>query len=184
MRTTADQEIIFEGSLEARVAAQLLSDAGRADLLETVEPPINPPSIGRLQFIAALGNEQKGFGDTTEYVCAAAKSIEVFKTLLETAQVIPPGQVTVSRKKYMGQKLVELVVSDTAADEKPEVSTMEIAGMTIVGVSAEQADVLLRRDTFVKQYLAKRGWTASELSLEQVLEIRRQPGWQNPPEPI
>jgi hypothetical protein len=65
MRPTYNQEVVFEGTLEARVAAQLLTDAGRADLLNDIAPPIDNPSIGRLEFVAQLGNEQKGRGDTT-----------------------------------------------------------------------------------------------------------------------
>lgn len=50
----------------------------------------------------------------------------------------------------------------------------------IVGASEEQARVLRGRAKFVAAYCASRGWDPSDLTVEQVLEIRRQPGWMDP----
>ena len=65
--------------------------------------------------------------------------------------------------------------------QPPRHTVVEVGGMTVVGASAEQADLLKRREAFVNQFLAERGWDASNLSIEQLLEVRKQPGWQNPP---
>ena len=48
MRPSQDYGIVFESTLEARVAGQLLSDVDRTDLLENIAPPIPNPTIGRL----------------------------------------------------------------------------------------------------------------------------------------
>lgn len=182
MRPTYGQEVVFEGTLEARVAAQLLTDAGRADLLADVVPPIDNPSIGRLEFAAQLGNEQKGRGDATEYTCPPSASVDVVKTLAQVAEITRPGQATLTRKKYMGQKLVEFSAKlNNMESHPPQPRVVEVGGMTVVGASAEQADLLKRREAFVNQFLAERGWDVSNLSIEQLLEVRKQSGWQNPP---
>lgn len=182
MRPTHNQEIVFEGTLEARVAAQLLTDAGRADLLEGVTPPIADPSIGKFEFVAQLGNEQKGRGDTVEYTCHHSVSADVLRTLVQAAEIIRPGQSTVSRKKFMGQRLVEFAeMFDNMKSQRTRENVVEVGGITVFGVSDEQADLLKRREAFIDQYLAERGWDSSNLSFEQLLEVRRQPDWQNPP---
>ena len=60
--------------------------------------------------------------------------------------------------------------------------TLQVGGMTIVGASAEQEAVLMGRDAFIKAYCKEKGWgeDIGKLSLEQVMEIRRQDGWKNP----
>lgn len=60
--------------------------------------------------------------------------------------------------------------------------TVEVGGFTVSGVSDEQANLLKRREAFVKQYLAERGWDANDLTIEQLLEVRAQEGWKNPAE--
>ena len=83
----------------------------------------------------------------------------------------------------MGQKLVELSGKfKTLERQRPQVNVVEIGDMAFFGVSDEQADLLKRREAFVNQFLAEKGWDASNLSIEQLLEVRGQPGWQNPPE--
>jgi hypothetical protein len=185
MRPTFSQEIIFEGALEARVAAQLLNDAGRSDLVEAVVPPIDPPSIGRIEFVSALSNEQKGRGDATDYVCPSSASVEVIKILAQVAEITPPGQSILSRKKYMGQKLVEFSTKLADMESQPRrPNVVEVGGMNVVGASDEQVDLLKRREAFVNQFLTERGWDKNDLSIEQLLEVRKQPGWQDPPELI
>lgn len=182
MRPTYAQEIVFEGTLEARVAAQLLTDAGRADLLADVTPPINNPSIGRMEFMAQLGNEQNGRGDMTEYTCPPSASVDIIQALAQAAEITRPGQPTLSRKKYMGQKLVAFKAKlDGMESQAPKTGVAEVGGITFAGVSEEQAALLKRREVFVNQFLAERGWDGNNLTLEQLLELREQPGWQNPP---
>ena len=62
---------------------------------------------------------------------------------------------------------------------------IEVAGgsVSVVGnVSAEQEVFLKKRATFVETYCAEKGWPSeiSKLTMKQILEIREQPGWQNP----
>ena len=53
-------------------------------------------------------------------------------------------------------------------------------GITAVGVTYQQAEILTGRQAFVDKYCCDRGWDMLNLTIEQVLEIRRQPGWKNP----
>jgi hypothetical protein len=43
-------------------------------------------------------------------------------------------------------------------------------------------DLIARRHKFVQEFCASKGWPTdpTELSIEQILEIREQPGWQDP----
>lgn len=59
--------------------------------------------------------------------------------------------------------------------------TVEINGMTMIGVSPEQETILRGRDKFVRAYCAEKGWGHVEsLSIAQIMEIREQDGWKNP----
>ncbi len=62
--------------------------------------------------------------------------------------------------------------------DKP--SVIQIGGLVILGASAEQADQLKMRESFVNRYFEERDWDASNPTMEQVMEVRSQPGWQNP----
>lgn len=189
MRPSSTMEIVFESTLEARVAAQLLNDAGRSDLVSRVTPPIEQPSIGRIEFAARLGDSMNGKGDNAEYRVPTADSIEVVRILGEEAQFIHPDKVTASRKKWMGHRLLELaqktaelkteVLSDLSV--KPRI--IDLGGLRISGnISDEEVDFLKRREAFVNRYLDERGWEVNSISVEQLLEVRSQPEWQNPPE--
>ena len=53
----------------------------------------------------------------------------------------------------------------------------------VVGsLAPEQEELLRKRAAFVETYCAAKGWSsdASNLSMDQLLEIRDQPGWKNP----
>ena len=51
-------------------------------------------------------------------------------------------------------------------------------GWKIHNATAEQANVLTARDKFVREYCQQHSWD-DELSITQVMEIRRQDGWKN-----
>lgn len=61
----------------------------------------------------------------------------------------------------------------------------EIGGMKIMGASEDDKRVLRGRDAFVQAYCAAKGWPVnpSELSWDQIMEIRSQDGWKNPEAP-
>lgn len=183
MRPTLENEVIFEGTLEARVAAQLLTDAGRADLLTDIVPSIDRPTIGRMEFAAALGDELKGRGDTTEYVCPPAAYVEVIKTLAKVAEPFGLDKVTLSRKRFMGQRIGEFALKvEEMIYKHLRRNVVEVGGMTIFGVTEQEVDQLKLREAFVNNYLAKQGWSADTITSEQLLEVRSQPGWKNPPQ--
>ncbi|MBX4204858.1 MAG: hypothetical protein KW788_01555 [Candidatus Doudnabacteria bacterium] len=53
-------------------------------------------------------------------------------------------------------------------------------GMVVVGVTEKEADVLRARHAFVEQYCRGKGWDMLNLTIDQLLEVRAQPGWKNP----
>jgi len=56
-----------------------------------------------------------------------------------------------------------------------------IGNMTMV-VDDETADALQKRHDFSMAYCKEKGWPqdAEKLTIDQILEIRKQPGWINP----
>ena len=59
---------------------------------------------------------------------------------------------------------------------------MEIEGMEIVGLSTDQEACLQARGVFFKEYCKNKGWPidANKLTIDQILEIRKQDSWKNP----
>ena len=53
-------------------------------------------------------------------------------------------------------------------------------GLTVVWVSDRDAKILNGRRVFVEKYCGDRGWDMLNLTIEQLLEVRNQPGWKNP----
>ena len=58
--------------------------------------------------------------------------------------------------------------------------TLNLGEFVVTGLDDAQADLLRGRDAFIKIYAAQNGWDLANLSMQQILEIRRQPGWQKP----
>lgn len=57
---------------------------------------------------------------------------------------------------------------------------MEIGGLHIFGVSPAQEALLRGREAFVKKYCSEKDWDIDNLSIEQIMEIRKQDGWKCP----
>lgn len=53
-------------------------------------------------------------------------------------------------------------------------------GIVAVGVNDQQVKVLTGRQAFVEKYCKDRGWDMLNLTIEQLLEVRAQPGWKEP----
>jgi hypothetical protein len=53
-------------------------------------------------------------------------------------------------------------------------------GITAIGGTQSQHILLRKRGEFVQSYCQEKGWNPEALTVEQVLEIRNQPGWKNP----
>ena len=47
-------------------------------------------------------------------------------------------------------------------------------------VTESQAKLLQARQKFVENYCCEKGWDILNLSIDQLMEVRNQPGWQNP----
>lgn len=58
--------------------------------------------------------------------------------------------------------------------------TLKIGGITAVNVTAREEQLLRGRDAFVNQYCTEKGWDRNNLVIQQILEIRQQPGWKCP----
>jgi hypothetical protein len=44
----------------------------------------------------------------------------------------------------------------------------------------DHSNTLLKRGEFVRTYCVDRGWDPDHLTIEQLLEVRAQPGWKQP----
>jgi hypothetical protein len=49
----------------------------------------------------------------------------------------------------------------------------------IIGANEKTVDIIAKRDKIVRDYCEKMGWPcdATQLSIEQIMEIRKQPEW-------
>lgn len=56
---------------------------------------------------------------------------------------------------------------------------INVGGFKVVGPSSV-VEIFKKRDDFVQKYCLEKGWKFSELTLDQILEIRKQEGWKNP----
>ena len=212
MRPTVDGEIVFEGKLETQVAAQLLKDRGNSDMIESISPAVEPAGIGLFKFISDLAEADNGLGDSTEYTCSKEVSADILRALFAASIITSPERPTLNRKRWMGQRLFELVMkieamaqkksddenariyghivepSDRAGWPNPSEgivdplrrNVIEVGGLTIVGATDAQASILKRREAFVNTYCTERGWDTGELTIQQTMEVRNQPGWKNP----
>ena len=55
-----------------------------------------------------------------------------------------------------------------------------ICGVRVSGGTEAQYDLLRRRGAFAHQYCTAKGWDFDNVTMQQILEIRSQPGWKNP----
>lgn len=55
-----------------------------------------------------------------------------------------------------------------------------LGGIVAVGVNDQQAKVLKGRQAFVDKYCSDRGWDMLDITIEQLLEIRKQSEWKDP----
>jgi hypothetical protein len=213
MRPTVEGEIVFEGALEARVAAQLLKGSSEGvNLLESVTPAIEPAGIGPFKFISELAELDNGLGDKTDYVCEQAASPNIMTALFSVSRVTSPERPTLDRKRWMGQRLFEFTFKLEAMGQKlrpagnartfghiVDVSehtnwpnpadavidpsrhnVLEVGGLTIVGASDSDTAILKGREAFVNGYCAENNWVVSDLTIDQIMEIRSQSGWKTP----
>jgi hypothetical protein len=60
---------------------------------------------------------------------------------------------------------------------------VDVGPFKIIGADSQTVDLLQARDKFYKEYCQKKGWSTNpgDLSLNQVMEIRSQEDWKNPP---
>lgn len=48
----------------------------------------------------------------------------------------------------------------------------------IIRAAPEHEDTIMRRDRVANRICAERGWDKDDLTIEQILEIRKDPEWQ------
>ena len=53
-------------------------------------------------------------------------------------------------------------------------------GLVMVGVSDEQAALMKGRGAFVLNYCKTQNWNPDALEISQIMEIRKQDGWNTP----
>lgn len=179
MIPTLTNHVIFENTTEARVTAHFLNRAGRADLVANFEPPLEEPPMGRVEFITQLHGQAEN--DGIEYVSPDAKQVII--TLGQAVGMEAPGRIPpLNRRQYMSRKLFEFAERATELAETTRRS-MPVAielGNAVLITRPEAVEPLLARHRFSQAYAAERGWDIDNITIEQVMEIRSQPGWQNP----
>ena len=110
MRPGIQGELILEGELEARIAGHFLlqHDYGKK-VLGLLQPKIEKPHIGRLEFLGRriLGSFRGS--DTTEYVIYnpdnaawAARAIAVTSI---PGNILSPIPKVLSRQRYLGERV-------------------------------------------------------------------------------
>lgn len=57
--------------------------------------------------------------------------------------------------------------------------TKRIRDLLLSQASFMEAQIIELRDAFARTYCAEREWDIENLSIEQLLEIRSQPGWKD-----
>ena len=90
--------------------------------------------------------------------------------------------------RFWGQDVVETLPADLVTElalplqpvlqSQPE--TVQIGDFVFPGLGQDEADFLRMREAFVQQYFEKHGWDLADPTIEQVMEVRQQPGWQDP----
>ena len=65
-----------------------------------------------------------------------------------------------------------------AAREIQHMGTEGIRDLLLSQASPAEMRIIELRDKFARTYCTERGWDIENLSMEQLLEIRRQPGWE------
>lgn len=62
--------------------------------------------------------------------------------------------------------------------------TLKLSNITLQGteeaLNDAACDILRARDAFVSRYCAEKGWNREELTLTQIIEIRKCPEWIDP----
>jgi hypothetical protein len=77
----------------------------------------------------------------------------------------------------MGAKLLEF---RRRVEEAHKPRVLQLGDLAIVTTDNEQVEFLTKRAAFVEQYFAERGWDMAKPTIEQLLEVRSQPAWQDP----
>jgi hypothetical protein len=173
-------EMIFEDRLEARVAAQLLKDAGRSDLVEHMQPPLARPYISFGEFAKAMRNLRKGVAEEGVHRIEEPEIVQEYIDVLGASSNLNnhlPAEKTGRRKDYMGAKLLEF---RRRVEEAHKPRVLQLGDLAIVTTDNEQVEFLTKRAAFVEQYFAERGWDMAKPTIEQLLEVRSQPAWQDP----
>lgn len=105
MHSGINHEIIFIGR-EARIAASLLSSAGREDLASTIEPKVDIYPMSVLDFLISLKNKKN---EDVEYSTPPEKATEILLTLGRIA--IPSSKFTesLSPEHYIGSSMIKFI---------------------------------------------------------------------------
>ena len=58
--------------------------------------------------------------------------------------------------------------------------TTQIGNMTVIGMTEDQEIFMKKREAFVQRYLKEHNVDVKTMSIQQVLEMRKEEGWKNP----
>lgn len=69
----------------------------------------------------------------------------------------------------------------STVDRPPARRDFQLPGVVVLQASAHEEAVIRRRDAWMRQYSRSQGWNYDRLTEGQMLQISRQPEYQDPP---
>jgi len=113
MHAGTNHEVIFKGR-EARMAASLLTEAGREDLAKSIDPPVETHRLGVLEFLITLKNKKN---DNIEYSTPPEKASEILFALGRVAIPSNRSSEIFSEAHFIGSRMIEFI--STVSEDAP-----------------------------------------------------------------
>ena len=113
MHSGNNYEVMFRGR-EARMAASLLTQAGREDLAKTIEPPVETHRLGLFEFLIVLKNKKN---ENAEYTTPPEKASEILFALGRVAIPSNRSSEILSDAHFIGSRMIEFI--STVSEDAP-----------------------------------------------------------------
>jgi hypothetical protein len=109
--------------------------------------------------------------------------------LIDLAQAVSKHYTVANIVRFWGSEALQSLPEDIQAKLDVETNPLnsqkssriiEIGGFSVRGATEEQVNLMLMREAFAKRYFEERGWDMTSPSIEQIVELHSQPGWNSP----